>query len=130
MRVLGVVAAAGLTLIAAFQAAIAFGAPFGRAAWGGSSTHVPPRLRVASGVVAVVWLFAAFVVLERAGDDVPAVSLGVARVGAWVVAGVLILGTLVNLASRSRLERAIWAPTSLVLAILTTIVAIGDGPSG
>ena len=129
METIGIFAAIGLLLIAALEAALALGAPWGRAAWGGGSDRLPTRLRVASGVAAIVWVFAALVVLERVGFDVPLVSSDLAEVAIWVVAGVLVLGTVVNLASRSRLERAIWAPASLVLAILTILVATSEMPA-
>ena len=126
MRAIGVVVAVGLLLIAAFQLALALGAPFGRAAWGGGSERLPRRLRIASGVAVFAWLFAALVVLARVGYEVPILSPGFARIATWVVAGILVVGTLANMASRSRLERAIWAPTSLVLAILVVVVAMSD----
>jgi len=54
-------------VIAVFQLAIALGAPLGRAAWGGAHVRLPPNLRVASAVAAVIWMVAALLVLDRAG---------------------------------------------------------------
>ena len=45
---LAVAAAAGFLAIAAFQAALALGAPLGRAAWGGIHARLPVKLRIAS----------------------------------------------------------------------------------
>ena len=49
-----------------FQLALAAGAPWGRAAWGGQNDGVlPVGFRVASGIAAVVWLWVLLVVLGR-----------------------------------------------------------------
>jgi len=60
-------AAIEFTVIAVFQLSIALGAPLGRAAWGGAHVRLPPNLRVASAVAAVIWMVAALLVLDRAG---------------------------------------------------------------
>lgn len=63
-----IAAAVGFVGIAVFQIALAAGAPLGRAAWGGSHFGtLPVGLRVGSGVAVAVWVFAAVVVLARAG---------------------------------------------------------------
>ena len=70
VKAAGAVAAVGCLGIAAFQVALAAGAPFGRAAWGGSHERLPRKLRVASAVAAGVWVLAALVVLADAGFEV------------------------------------------------------------
>ena len=63
-----IVLAAGLLIVVAFQAALTFGAPFGAAAQGGTNPgRLPDALRLVTGLGAVVWLFAALVVLARGG---------------------------------------------------------------
>jgi hypothetical protein len=119
------VAAVGFGVIAAFQAALALGAPLGRAAWGGKHVRLPTRLRIGSAVALVVWIVAALVVLARAGVDASPIPAGVARWGTWVLFGLLVIGALMNAASSSRWERFGWAPFSLVLAVLTFVVATG-----
>jgi hypothetical protein len=118
-------AAIGFVLVAGFQAALAFGAPLGRAAWGGAHERLPKRLRIASTFAAVMWLVAALVVLARAGFDWSPFPLSVAAWGAWVLFGLLAVGTFMNLASRSRTERLIQTPVAAVLAILCLLVALG-----
>ena len=66
-RGVAVAAAVGFLVIAIFQAALALGAPLGRAAWGGTRTHLPTGLRIASAAAVVFWLLAALIVLGRAG---------------------------------------------------------------
>jgi hypothetical protein len=118
-------AAAGFVLVAGFQAALALGAPWGKAAWGGAHERLPDRLRIASTFAAVIWLVAALVVLARGGFDWSPFPLSVATWGAWFLFGLLAVGTFMNLASRSRLERLIQTPIAAVLAILCLLVALG-----
>jgi hypothetical protein len=118
-------AAVGFLLIAGFQMALALGAPWGRAAWGGAHQgRLPRTLRIASGFAAVFWILAASVLLKRAGHELIPLSFSVARWGTWVLFGLSVLGALMNLASRSRLERLIWSPVSAILAVLCLLVAL------
>jgi hypothetical protein len=79
---------------------------------------------VASRFAAIFWLVAALVVLARAGYEWSPVSLDIARWGTWILVGLLMIGTLLNLASRSRLERLIQTPVAAILTILCLIVAL------
>lgn len=115
-----------LAAVAAFQAALALGAPWGSAAYGGAHEGVlPSRLRVTSGVAAVVWVGTALVLLRRAGVAVPAPlpdsALGIA---AWVALALFVVSVVLNAVTPSRLERAIWLPTTLLLALSTLIIAL------
>ena len=110
----------------AFQLALAAGAPWGRAAYGGQNPGVlPVRLRVSSVIGAVVSVLVALTVLRRAGlavwAPVPDAWLPVA---AWVVVGVFALSVLLNAITRSRVERAIWLPVTLVLLASSIVVAL------
>jgi hypothetical protein len=118
------VAAIGFVLVAGFQVALALGAPWGRAAWGGAHERLPLGLRVASAFAAVLWAVAALVVLARAGFDWSPIPFSAATWGTWVLFGLLLLGTVMNLASRSRLERLIQTPVAAVLAVLCMLVAL------
>jgi hypothetical protein len=105
---------AGWTLvgIATFQAALALGAPWGEAAYGGGSAGVLPAGQRISSVVAVpVYLALAGVASGRIGS--PTVRRRVLR-GASVLLGA---GALLNLASPSVVERMIWVPVSVVAAV-------------
>jgi hypothetical protein len=125
MRTLPVIATVGFVAIAVFQAALAFGAPLGRAAWGGTRAHLPPGLRVASGAAAVFWSLAATVVLARAGVGATFLPDVVARWGTWILIVVLGLGAVMNAASSSPWERYLWAPLALGLAVVCFFVARG-----
>lgn len=109
----GRIAAALFGCVGAFQVALVSGAPWGRAAWGGTHAgQLPPELRVGSAVSTVVYLFLAVV----AATEWPAQP---ARRRILVAASCLmVVGSVMNLASRSVLERSLWTPVTVVLAVL------------
>lgn len=125
MQTAAVVAVALLVVVWAFQVALAAGAPLGKAAWGGAHHGVlPVRLRVASGVAAlVVYPLAILFVLACSGlieaDWLP----GAGRGAMWALTGFFGLGTVANLASRSPVER-IWAPVALGIAVCCAVIAV------
>ena len=125
MTFAAVLAVVLVTIVAIFQLALALGAPLGKAAWGGRSEAVlPTRLRIASGLAAiVVYPLIALYVLASA-DLIDLEWLPTGATGIWVLTGFFTLGTVANLASRSKTER-IWAPVSLAIAVCCAIVANG-----
>lgn len=128
-RVAALLAAVGFFGIAAFQVALAMGAPFGPASWGGRHPRtLPAGLRIASVVAAVVWVLAALIVLARGGVENSPIPEGTARWGTWVLVGLLPLAALMNLASPSRWERYLWGPTALILAVLCFLIARAPVP--
>lgn len=114
-----------LALLVLFQAALAAGAPWGRAAYGGTHTRLPVALRLASALAVVLWIVAIVIVLQ-AGDRLPGEPLPdeLVRVGLWVCVGLFVLAVIANAATPSRLERAIWLPVSLVLLGSSLVVAL------
>lgn len=128
-RAAAAAAAVGFLAIAAFQLVLAFGAPLGRAAWGGNHVQLPIGLRIASAFAVGVWVLATLIVLGRAGYQISAVPLAVARWGTWVLVGVLPLGALMNFLSKSNWERFLWGPVALILALLCLLVAQSEAGS-
>lgn len=115
-------AAAILVGIAAFQVALAVGAPWGRAAWGGAHPGVlPPGLRVASGASVAVNVAFAAVALGRL---VPGRGRRAALWGLTAYSG---LASVLNLATPSPVERAIWAPVALTMTTLFAVLARREG---
>jgi hypothetical protein len=124
-----VVFVAVLVLLALFQLALAFGAPWGRFAWGGQhSGTLPTGYRIASAISILVYGFMAVLALDRAGilDVFPE---GFSKVGSWVVFGYLGLGVLMNAISRSKPERYVMTPVALVLAVLALLIALSPTPA-
>jgi hypothetical protein len=125
-------AAVLLVAVAAVQVALALGAPFGHISWGGKEHgRLPDKLRIGSGVAAVVLLLAALIVLAQGGlvgwSPIPESWLTTAT---WILAGFMVLNTFGNLSSESRFEKMVFGPTTTILVVLLVIVALtGDGPA-
>jgi hypothetical protein len=112
--------------MAAFQASLALGAPVGAHVLGGRQPGVlPNRLRAFSAIAAAFLVGGALVILARAGAiGWQAGATGLLVPAAWAIAAFLVLNTLGNLASKSRLERTVFAATTAALAVLSAYVAL------
>ena len=112
--------------MAAFQASLALGAPLGAHVLGGRYPDgLPNRIRAFSAVAAAILVVGALVVLARAGAiGWPAGAAGLLTPASWGIAAFLVLNTLGNLASKSRLERTVFAATTAALAVLSAYVAL------
>lgn len=111
--------------LAVFQLALVLGAPFGRFAWGGADRVLPASKRVGSVVSIVLYALFTWIFLMRAGLAPLVLPEVVVDVAAWVVFGYLVLGILMNAASRSRPERFTMTPVAAVAAALALVVALG-----
>jgi hypothetical protein len=125
METAAVIAVALLSVILGFQAALALGAPWGAAAWGGRHPGVlPTGLRIASTIAAIA-VYPLIIGIVLASADLIDVDWLPAGAGAmWLLTGVFALGVLANGASPSRVER-MWAPVSAVIAICCAVIAAG-----
>ncbi len=104
--------AVGLGGLAFFQLALATGAPWGRAGYGGAHPGVlPDHLRVVSVGATLLYSGLTWAVVS------PRTPVHLRRRLLTGVAGVMGVGTVVNGISPSWQERAIWTPTSAVLAL-------------
>jgi hypothetical protein len=125
MEIAAVVAGVLLGIMAVFQAALALGAPFGAAAWGGRYSGMPPPgFRLASTVAAlIIYPGIITIVLNATGlvdiDWLPANSGTM-----WLLVAIFTVGSVANLMSQSEPER-IWAPVSTAIAICCAIIAGG-----
>ena len=120
-----VLACTVLGVLAGFQLALVLGAPLGHLAWGGRHRVLPRSLRIGSLVSIVIYALIAGVVLARAG----LISLGLSEAAvaavAWAVVAYFFLGIWLNLASRSKPERAVMSPAAALLCVLSAAVALG-----
>lgn len=105
--------ATALVALGAFQTALALGAPWGRAAYGG--THdgtVPNHLRAISGVASLAYGTSAILILRGSGSPRT-------RSRAYTALSMLMgIGMIANGASRSPVERAIWTPVTAATTVL------------
>lgn len=115
-----------LSLLAIFQLALALGAPLGRFAWGGQHRVLPQRMRVGSIVSILIYALIALCALDRAGaiDVFPDI---VSAVAMWVIFGYFALGVVLNAISKSKPERAVMVPITIVLTVLSLLIALGYG---
>ncbi|MHA6667967.1 hypothetical protein ACX3O0_03765 [Homoserinimonas sp. A447] len=114
-----------LAALAVFQLGLILGAPIGHFAWGGQHRVLPTKLRVGSAVSIILYVLFALILLERAGLMTVFGSDPFVQVASWVLFGYFTLGILMNGISRSKLERNTMVPVTVVLAVLTLIVALG-----
>ena len=122
---LGVAAACLLGVVVLFQLALAAGAPWGAAAYGGRAAQddgrLPTRYRVASAGTVVVLMGALWLVLAAGAVISPTpLSGNVLGVGVWVLVGLFALNTVGNLAGRHPVER--WGAGGIT-AVLTVLCA-------
>ncbi len=111
-------AAAFCFAFAAFQAALALGAPYGRIVWGGSTAVLGPGLRAASAGACVYLLAAGAMMLGRAGDwgrTWPRWSFLAVNV---LLTAQLALNTAANLAAKTGAERYGMGAASLLGCLL------------
>jgi hypothetical protein len=124
----GVAAACLLGVVVLFQLALAAGAPWGAAAYGGRAAQddgrLPTRYRVASAGTAVILTGAIWLVLAAGAVISPTpLSENFLGVGVWVLVGLFALNTVGNLAARHPVER--WGAGGItgVLTILCVWIA-------
>ena len=112
-------------LVVAFQLALALGAPWGAYAMGGANPgQLPPSLRVAAVIQALILALLACIVLARAGLLLPRWAKRSHRL-VWVAVAIAAVSSVLNLITPSAGERLIWAPVALVLLISSLVVATG-----
>jgi hypothetical protein len=123
-----VVAAVLLQIVAAFQVGLAYGAPWGNHAYGGRAPTddgvLPPRYRAMSAVAVPALLLASWIILADA--ELVSTDAGWVDWAVWVVFGYLVLNTVGNLASSSKIERVVLGSVTVVTAVATLIVALGS----
>lgn len=107
-----------------FELALTAGAPWGEYAMGGAYPgRLPARIRVATGVQAVVLCGLAATVLSAAGLAFPAIAQAASWL-IWVPAGFSAVSLVLNSITTSRKERRIWAPIAAVMLATSLIVAL------
>ena len=109
-----------------FQLLLVFGAPFGNLAWGGKYKILPFYLRIGSFISALIFVFAAIIMLEKANLIAVINSSGIVSFSIWFLAGLFGLSSLGNIMSKSMQEKRIMTPIALIIFFLCLTVAIGD----
>lgn len=128
MEIAAVIAAVLLQIVAAFQVALAYGAPWGDHAFGGRAKTtagvLPPAYRAMSALAVPILLLASWIVVAKA--ELVSTDQGWIDVAVWVVFAYLVLNTLGNVASSSKIERYLMGTITIVSAVATLVVALGS----
>jgi hypothetical protein len=119
----GTIAAAGFLLLGAFQGSLVLGAPLGKASWGGGSSEIPVCFRVGSAIAAFLFVLAAATVMQRSGLKNMGFSAGFVGGETRFLTAIFFVATILNFASRSPIERWIWGPACLTLAVCCLTLA-------
>ncbi len=122
--VLGIVGALICGAVALFQVAAALGAPVGAYTQGGRRPGVLSRGgRVAAGISVVLLVLMSASFLATAGYG-PLIDFDIGvRNALWMfTSGYSAVGAVLNLLTRSRKERMVFGPTSLVLLALVVSI--------
>lgn len=121
--VAAIISSAILLHMIGFQLLLALGFPLGRAAWGGRHLVLPTHLRVASLLSCFVLLYAALVVLEKAGTIELINITSLVDISVWLFAGFFLLNAIANIFSKSMIERVVMSPLALLTSLLFFAVA-------
>jgi hypothetical protein len=107
-----------------FQLALALGAPWGEYTMGGRFPgKLPPKMRAAAVIQIVVLFVMASIVLIRSGLALSRFN-SIGKTGIWFVIAFFILGSILNLSTPGKGERAIWGPVNILLLITSIFVAL------
>lgn len=94
--------------------------------WGGRQTELTPALRL-SGVGAAVILSAfIYIIRYRAGLLGRTPMPRSIRILSWVVTAYMVLNTLGNFASVNNVEKLLFGPLTIVLAVMCLIVSLSN----
>ncbi len=126
IRVAAWLAAAIFFTVAAFQAALVIGAPWGEYAQGGrTSGALASSGRLFAAVSCVLSIVMAGAILARAGEGpLQRLPARVVTVLAWVATVYSAVAVVLSIITRSTAERALWAPVSIVLLLLVATVMV------
>jgi hypothetical protein len=112
-------------IVILFQLALAAGMPWGSYAMGGKFPgKYPPAMRFAALFQVIMLVLLASIVLSKSGFMFPD-WYPFANAAIWFVVIFSVIATILNIFTRSKWERRIWAPVSLLLLISSITVAIG-----
>lgn len=110
-------------VIATMTVLVACGMPLGEFTMGGQHKILPKNLRVAA-VISVAIQFFAMIIILQAGGFIPLwFSFKVTKYICFFFAAYLSLNTIMNMISKSRKERFVMTPLSLIAGICFWITA-------
>lgn len=122
-----VVATVLLGAVIAFQLALIVGAPWGALTQGGRSDGaLDPSGRAVAAVSVVILMCFVISLLGRVGWGPLRSRRRMASVGSWIAVAYGVVAVLLNAATPSAAERAIWLPVSVVLLAAELVTVLGS----
>ena len=110
-------------VIATMTVLVACGLPFGEFTMGGQHKILPKNLRVAAVISVAIQIFAMIIILQAGGFISLWFSFKVTKYICFFFAAYLSLNTIMNMISKSRKERFVMTPLSLIVGICFWITA-------
>lgn len=123
VEIASLVGAILLGIIFVLTICLALGLPLGELSMGGKYKIIPPKMRMAVWVMAVIQIMALLIILQTSGIVPLLFSLKITRVICFVFAGYLSLNSIMNFFSHSKKEKLVMTPLAVIAAICFWIVA-------
>lgn len=112
-----------LGLLAIFQIALAAGAPLGKFAWGGQHAILSLSLRFGAASAVLRYAFVTFIALDRSGI-IAVLPEEFSFWVMWIVVAHLGFSVILSLLSASKYEKMTLAPYTLVMGLLSLLIAL------
>ena len=110
-------------VIATMTVLVACGLPLGEFTMGGQHKILPKKLRVVAVISVAIQIFAMIIILQAGGFISLWLSFKVTKYICFFFAAYLSLNTIMNMISKSRKEKYVMTPLSLIAAICFWITA-------
>ncbi|MGL5380247.1 hypothetical protein [Clostridium sp.] len=112
-------------IIAILTMLVAIGAPLGEFTMGGQFKVLPKPFRIMAVISFVIQVFAVVIILQAGGFINTWFSAKTTKYICIFFAGYLFINTVMNISSKSKKERYVMTPLSLIAAISFWITAYG-----
>ena len=110
-------------VIAIMTVLVACGLPLGEFTMGGQHKILPKKLRVAAVISVVIQIFAMIIILQAGGFISLWLFFKVTKYICFFFAAYLSLNTIMNMISKSRKEKYVMTPLSVIIGICFWITA-------
>ena len=110
-------------VIATMTVLVACGLPLGEFTMGGQHKILPKKFRIMAAISVAIQIFAMIIILQAGGFIPLWLSFKVTKYICFFFAAYLSLNTIMNMISKSRKEKYVMTPISLIAAICFWIMA-------
>ncbi|BES65012.1 hypothetical protein SANA_14510 [Gottschalkiaceae bacterium SANA] len=126
MKVVAIIGGLAFMPIVTLYIFLVLGFPYGEFAMGGKYKVVPREKRIIFVVSLVIQLAAIVIILQMVGILPLIFSFPATQRVCYLFAGYFTLNILANVLSKSKKERIVMTPLSLVIAVCFWLIAIGN----